>query len=260
MVRVAVVTGGASGLGLAIAQALGKDGWAIALLDLDRHALGRAVGELVRHGIDAAAFPVNVADTGETNRAVRDVVERWARIDAVFANAGISAGPGPGAGGPGVEQVDDVNWDHVINVNLSGVVRTIRACVPHLRNAGGGSIVITSSSAALRPTLWVGHAYTASKAALVSLGKMLAVELAGVGIRVNVIAPGAFATNIGNGRLLDPQVASGMAATIPMGRLGDPHEIGNLARFLAGDESRYISGAVISVDGALVAGEYDPPR
>ena len=257
--RVAVITGGASGLGLAIARALGADGWSVALLDFDRESLGASVKDLRTEGVEAEGFHANAADGTEVNDAVARIVQRWGRIDALFANAGISAGPGPAAGGRGIAEVDDANWDHVLAVNLSGVMRSIRACVPHLTAAGGGSIVITSSSAAVRPTLWVGHAYTAAKAALIPLGKVLAIELAGVGIRVNIIAPGAFVTDIGGGRLRDPQVAQSMARTIPMQRLGDPVEVGDLARFLAGDDSRYISGAVISIDGALVAGEYEPP-
>jgi NAD(P)-dependent dehydrogenase (short-subunit alcohol dehydrogenase family) len=256
--RVAVITGGASGLGLAIARALGVDGWSVALLDANPQTLAASVELLRAAGIDVEGFHASVADGAAVDDAVARIVQRWHRIDALFANAGISAGPGPGAGGPGIAEVDDANWDHVLAVNLSGVMRSIRACVPHLRAAGGGSIVITSSSAAVRPTLWVGHAYTAAKAALIPLGKAMAIELAGDGIRVNVIAPGAFVTDIGGGRLRDPQVAQSMTRSIPMRRLGDPEEVGDLARFLAGDESRYISGAVISIDGALVAGEYEP--
>jgi len=257
--RVAVITGGASGLGLAIARALGSDGWSVALLDANAQTLEASAEQLRAEGVDVEGFHASVADAAEVDDAVARIIQRWTRIDALFANAGISAGPGPSAGGRGIAEVDDANWDYVLAVNLSGVMRSIRACVPHLTAAGGGSIVITSSSAAVRPTLWVGHAYTAAKAALIPLGKALAIELADAGIRVNVIAPGAFVTDIGGGRLRDPQVARNMARTIPMQRLGDPGEVGDLARFLAGDQSRYISGAVISIDGALVAGEYEPP-
>lgn len=257
--KVAVVTGGASGLGLAIARALGQDAWSVALLDMNRDALDVAVRALASEDINALAFPADVADPISVNEAIAGVIRNWGRIDSVFANAGISAGPGPGAGGLSFAEFEDANWDRVLAVNLSGVARTIRACVPHLEQAGGGSIVITSSSAAIRPTLWVGHAYTAAKAALIPLAKMLAVELAASGIRVNVIAPGAFVTDIGGGRLRDPQTAANMAKTIPMQRLGVPSEVGELACFLASQDSRYISGAVISIDGALVAGEFDPP-
>ena len=210
--KVAVVTGGASGLGLAIARALGQDAWSVALLDMNREALDVAVRALASEDIDVLAFPADVADPISVNEAIAGVIRNWGRIDSVFANAGISAGPGPGAGGLGFAEFEDANWDRVLAVNLSGVARTIRACVPHLEQAGGGSIVITSSSAAIRPTLWVGHAYTAAKAALIPLAKMLAVELAASGIRVNVIAPGAFVTDIGGGRLRDPQTAANIGA------------------------------------------------
>ena len=206
--RVAVITGGASGLGLAIARALGADGWSVALLDFDRESLGASVEDLRTEGVEAEGFHANAADGTEVNDAVARIVQRWGRIDALFANAGISAGPGPAAGGRGIAEVDDANWDHVLAVNLSGVMRSIRACVPHLTAAGGGSIVITSSSAAVRPTLWVGHAYTAAKAALIPLGKVLAIELAGVGIRVNIIAPGLVITDMGN-RLVKSMTGEG---------------------------------------------------
>ena len=152
--------------------------------------------------------------------------------------------------------MDEALWDDVIAVNLTGVVRTARAAIPHLIESGSGRLILTSSSAALMPTLFVGHAYAASKAAVLHLTRYLALEHAEQGVLVNCIAPGPFLTNIASGRLHQPRVATDVAKSVPLGRIADPSEIGPLAVFLAGADSGYMTGAVLSIDGGTVAGAW----
>jgi NAD(P)-dependent dehydrogenase (short-subunit alcohol dehydrogenase family) len=174
----------------------------------------------------------------------------------VFANAGISAGPGPGSGGKSLLELDDENWERVLAVNLSGVIRTARAALPYLIESGSGRLIITSSSAAIMPTLFVGHAYAASKAAVHHLTQYLAMELAEHKVLVNCLAPGPFETNIASGRLKQPDIAEQVAKSVPLGRIADPSEIGPVALLLASPDNAFMTGSLISIDGGTVAGNW----
>jgi NAD(P)-dependent dehydrogenase (short-subunit alcohol dehydrogenase family) len=234
---VAVVSGGASGIGLATAHRLTELGATVACLDLAVHALPASL-----HG-----FVCDVSDSAMVARAVEAVVARFGRLDVVIANAGI------GAQGS-VEDSNDAEWSRVFDVNVFGMARLIRASLPHLRKSPSPSIVLTSSIAA-----WAGLAqravYSASKGAVQALGLAIATDCLADGIRVNVVAPGTAATPW-VGRLLDaaPDPAAERAALEarqPMGRLVSADEVANAIVYLASPRSGSTTGTVLAVDGGM---------
>ncbi len=153
-----------------------------------------------------------------------------------------------------LEKIDLEAWHRTLGVNLTGVVTTLKSVIPTLKSQGSGKIVVTASIAGLRANPSIGYSYTASKAAVVLLIKELALELAPFGIQVNGLAPRPFKTNINNGRFFNKNSEAEEAATVPVGRLGEPHEIKGLALLLSSGASSYITGAVIPIDGGKTAG------
>ncbi|MDI4238296.1 SDR family oxidoreductase [Bradyrhizobium sp. Arg237L] len=184
-------------------------------------------------------------------------MERLGGLDILFANAGISGGYGPAStytDAGRIENLDLAIWQQTLGVNLTGVLHTVRAALPALRQSQAGKIIVTASIAGLRANTSIGYTYTASKTAVVSLIKTLALELAGANIQVNGLAPGPFITNINDGRFHDPSNAALEASSVPLNRLADPKEIKGLALLLASSASSYITGAVIPIDGGKTAG------
>ena len=196
-------------------------------------------------------------------RAVDGVVDRFGRLDIAFINAGIGGGPGfldmVGNRNPAgaVENLDDNFWYGHINGNLSSVFVSLKCIVPVMRAQKSGSIVVTTSVAALKAENFVCTAYLAAKAGAAHLVRQVALELAGSNVRVNAIAPGAFITGIGGGRMADPAVQQRFAAANPVGRMATPDEIQGLALFLASPASSYVTGAQLSIDGGGSLGEAD---
>lgn len=237
-----LVTGGASGIGLAIARLAVARGARVALLDRDAQALARARAEL---GPVAEAFTCDVTDAAAVNAAVERAVQWLEGLDAVVNSAGVdSLTP--------LERMTDAEWTRLMAVNLNGPMFVCRACLPHLKRAGGGAIVNVASGAGLSP-LRHRTAYCASKAALVMFGKALAIEAADDRIRVNSVCPGAVDTPLFRTSYEDaPDPQSELQhirERYAMKRVADPSEIAEAVLFLASPAASYITGTALAVDG-----------
>lgn len=254
--RVYAVTGAASGIGRAMARVLHANGARLLLLDRDGDALASLADALTTAGgPQPRRCVVDVADVAALVRALEAAMSACGRIDGLFANAGISAGPGFGVCEAGsLEQIDLAGWSQVLNVNLTATAAAMQAVVPTMKRQGGGRIVLTTSIAGVRAEPFCGYAYAASKAAVANLMRQAALELAPHNILVNAIAPGFIHTRIGGGRLDDAAVRERLAAGIPLARVGQPHELAGVTLLLASDAGSYITGALIPVDGGVLAG------
>jgi NAD(P)-dependent dehydrogenase (short-subunit alcohol dehydrogenase family) len=254
--HVAFVTGAASGLGRAMAEVMAENGARVVMLDIDAEHLGDLAGRMRSAGLAVETEVADVAERDRLEALIDAAAARHGRLDAVFANAGMSAGRGFAASGDGrIEATDMAVWDRVLDVNLTSVLATLRAAARHMRQARRGRIVVTASIAGLRAEPIVGYGYAATKAAVVNLVRQAALDLAPYGVTVNAICPGPFLTNIGGGRLhTDPDARRQFEDLVPMGRLAMADEIKGLALLLASPAGSFITGAAIPIDGGCTAG------
>lgn len=260
--KTALVTGGASGLGLAFSSVLASCGAHVFVADVDSSALS-AVPDAVP---GASPVVLDVSDGAQVDEAVREIVADRGRLDIVFANAGVALGTPPLVPSG---SADTFSWDdytRLVDVNLHGVVHTVRAAAAVMKRQGAGSIVATASTAGLRNDPFVPYSYAVAKAGVVNFVKQAAHDLARWNVRVNAIAPGPFKTNLGRHADAEQKgpVNAGAEerwnAVIPLGRMGDPSEIRGLALLLASDASSFMTGGVYPVDGgALLMGPSLPP-
>ncbi len=251
--HVAIVTGAASGLGLAMAEVMAENGARVTLVDIDAAGLDRATARLRAAGCMVEALTVDVRDTQALRNAIDATAAKHGRLDTVFANAGISSGPGFLTPVGMIEAVQQANWDNVLAINLTSVFVTLQAAAVHMKRQRSGRIIVTSSVAGLRSEPLVGYPYTAAKAAVANIVRHAATELAPFNVMVNGIAPGAFDTNIAGGRLKDPEVRKQFAAMAPIGRIASPNELKGLALLLASPASSFLTGTVIPIDGGAMA-------
>ena len=248
--KVAFVTGGGSGIGKAAARLLSAEGARVAALDVDKKDVERTIKEIERSGGEAMPLVADVSQPSEMEKAVASIIEKWRRLDIVFANAGINGVWAP------LEELQPDEWDKTLEINLKGTFLTVKYAVPHLKKRGG-SVIVTSSVNGTRMFSNSGAtAYSCSKAAQVAFTKMVALELALDKIRVNVICPGAIETNIEETTeqrdLEKVRVpAEYPEGTIPLtgGKPGTADDVAQLVLFLASDASRHISGTEIWIDG-----------
>jgi len=252
--QVAFVTGAASGLGLAFSEVLAANGAHVVMTDVDAATLG-TVGEGVRrNGGSLETLVLDVADTAALQAAVGETARKHGRLDAVFANAGISGGTGPFTEAGTIVNYPMPTWQHVVDVNLTSVFATIQAAAAPMIAQRSGRIIVISSIGGMKSEPIIGYAYAATKSALLNLVRHAAVDLARYNVLVNAIAPGPFKTNIAGGRAQrDPEVARMFAEMVPLGRMAEPDEIKGLALFLASPASSYVTGAVIPIDGGATA-------
>jgi NAD(P)-dependent dehydrogenase (short-subunit alcohol dehydrogenase family) len=257
---VVVITGAASGLGFAIAEVLAANGAKLSLIDVDHSGLDAAATDLRRSGAAVLAQQVDVRDRAALRRAFDVTTKHFGRIDTVFANAGIGAGPGfvspdgTRVAGGAIEAIADHLWDDVIAVNLNGVFVAIQSSAVHMKPRRKGRIVVTTSIASFRNEGWVGTPYMPAKAGAAHLVRHAALELAPFNITVNAIAPGAFVTNIGGGRLKLAATAEAIRRSIPQNRIAMPDDIKGLALFLASPAAQFITGVEIPIDGGASLG------
>jgi NAD(P)-dependent dehydrogenase (short-subunit alcohol dehydrogenase family) len=261
--QAALVTGGASGIGYACAEVLADNGAKVCILDRDAPTLAQAQARLLALSPDVIAKQADVTDATAMREAVASVVDTFGRFDIAFLNAGIGGGPGfldmRGHRNPdgAVENLDDKFWYGHVNGNLTSVFVSLQAVAPIMRAQSSGSIVVTTSVAALKAENFVCTAYLAAKAGAAHLVRQVALELACYNVRVNAIAPGAFLTGIGGGRMAALEVQKRFATANPMGRIARPDDIQGLALFLASPASSYVTGAQFTIDGGGSLGPAD---
>jgi NAD(P)-dependent dehydrogenase (short-subunit alcohol dehydrogenase family) len=257
--RHVLVTGAASGLGLAMAEGMLQCGAVVTMLDRDAEELAASAAALLgATGGTVHQVVCDVSRPEQVDDAVDGAAAAVGRLDAVFANAGIAGGPGISSDEGRLYDLDWSVFDGALSVNLVGTLATIRAAARAMRPAGRGSIVVTVSTAGLRADNMVGYGYSASKGALANLVRQAAVDLAPDGIRVNGIAPGPFYTNIGGRGPIEPALEKQWADTVLLGRMGVRQEVQGIALLLASDASSFMTGAVHPVDGGALAGAFGP--
>jgi NAD(P)-dependent dehydrogenase (short-subunit alcohol dehydrogenase family) len=236
--KIALVTGGNGGLGLATAKRFVAEGATVYITGRRQKELDSAVREI---GAGAVGIQGDIANLGDLDRMFATIRERSGHLDILFANAGI-------AGFVPLGQITEEHFDNIFGVNVRGTVFTVQKALPLMRDRG--AIVINGSMVSIKgmPAFSV---YAATKAALRSFARTWSVDLKGRGIRINVVSPGTVITpgysSLGEAQI--DQIKKGVAATTPLGRVGTPDEIANAVVFLASDESSYMTGADLFVDG-----------
>jgi NAD(P)-dependent dehydrogenase (short-subunit alcohol dehydrogenase family) len=245
--KAALVTGAASGIGRAVAARFAREGAVVAFVDRDGEAAAAAVADLGRRA-DAFALQADVSDEGAVARAFADLRERAGRVDVAVANAGVQLfGQDAPAG-----DLDLAVWQRTLDVNLTGTFLTVKHAVCSM-TAHGGSIIVTGS-----PTGVVGGgrgftAYSASKAGIHGLTRVVAADYAAAGIRVNAVIPGYTETPLVQAIAGDEAARSALLSTVPLGRAGTPQDVEGIMVFLASEESAYATGALFIVDGGATA-------
>jgi len=253
-----VITGGAGGIGRAYAEAMLDNGARVRLLDRDAERLDAALVELRPHGSVDGITVVDVADRAALRSAIDAAAIALGRLDVVFANAGVDAGPGflglDGARNTAgaIENLPDALWDRVMATNLTSVLTTIQAAAPHMKRQGGGRIIVTASIGGLRPAAIIGTPYGVSKAAVLHLVRQAALELVRDNVLVNAILPGPFLT-----ALTTPELEAAFTRGSPMHRVAATEEIQGLALFLASSAARYVTGTHMVIDGGAMLGRAD---
>lgn len=247
--KVAVITGAGAGIGRASALLFAREGAAVTIADLDVAAGEEAAARIKREGGKAAFVPVDVAAPEQVERMVRVTVETFGRVDVLFNNAGVNF---PAT----VVDVGEEAWQRSLDVNLKGVMLGSRHAIPEMLRTGGGSIINTASMLGLVASPRQAP-YAAAKGAVVMLTRQMAIDYAPRNIRVNCLCPSEVNTEM-NRRFIaespDPEAElRRVLARIPMDRMAEPEEIASAALFLASDDSSYITGVALPVDGGLTA-------
>ncbi|MDK2812216.1 MAG: cyclopentanol dehydrogenase [Petrotoga sp.] len=243
--KVAIITGAARGMGRAEAELFAKEGAKVVVADILEKEAKEVADKINKDGYEAMAVKLDVTKADEWKKVVDQVTEKWGKVDVLVNNAGIFPRSG-------VEDASEEEWDRVMNVNAKSQFLGIKYVLPAMKKAGKGSIINISSVAGIIGT-GMAVAYHASKGASRLLTKTVAVELAKYNIRVNSVHPGVIRTDMTKDILEDEQTAKQFLGVTPLGRAADPEEVANGALFLASDESSYMTGSELVIDGGWTA-------
>jgi NAD(P)-dependent dehydrogenase (short-subunit alcohol dehydrogenase family) len=246
--KVALVTGARRGMGKADALALANQGAKVVVTDVDLKECEQVVEEIKKAGGEAMAFKMDVSNKEEVDRVFDQVIEKWGRLDILVNNAGVFL-PKPAL------ELTEADWDKTIDINLKGeFLCAQRAAKEMVKNKWGRIINIASIASGQSGCGYPGGAhYSASKGGITGMSETLALEWGGLGITVNVIGPGAIDTPMIQGIKDSKEAMAAISARVPVGRVGRPEEIAAVVVFLASEESSYINGATIFVDGGWLA-------
>lgn len=247
--KVALISGGAMGMGRAAAVLFAAEGAKVAILDVDSQAAAETVGMAEAAGGQAVAIEGDVSIESDVERAVRQTATRFRRLDVLYANAGVLWKERDKS----VIETTEENWDRVQAVNLKGAFFLTKHGIPELKKAGGGSIILAGSISGVVGFELAQDSYTCAKGALIALCKSLAVQFGPDKIRCNIIHPGIVDTPLQEPYLREPGKRDAIAAEIPLRRLGTARDVANAALFLASDESSFVTGAELTVDGGFLA-------
>jgi 3-oxoacyl-[acyl-carrier protein] reductase len=244
--RVAIVTGGGSGIGAVSARAMASEGARVLVADVNAATANDTAEQIRKAGGEALALTVDVTRAADNQALVERAQAAWGRLDIFFANAGVPQWPGS------IETIDESVFDQIMAVNVKGVWLGAKCALPVMKRQRRGVFLITASTAAIRPRPG-GQTYAASKGAVVTLAKSLALEMAPHGVRVVAIAPVAtetpmLATFMGK-QVVDEEGMTRYVSTVPLGRLNRPEDLASAAVFLASDDAAMITGSCLEVDG-----------
>ena len=251
--KVAVITGSGGGLGAEAARLFAREGCAVVVSDMETTAGERVVGEIKAGGGKAVFSAADVRSSTQVEALYAGARKAFGKVNVLYNNAGVS----PGDDGGVVNTTDEI-WDLVLDINVKGVARCCRAGIPYLREAGGGSIINVASFVATVGAATPQIAYTASKGAVLSMTREIAVIHARERIRANALSPGPVRTALLEKFLSTEEKRQRRLVHIPMGRFGEAREIAQAALFLASDEASYITGADFRVDGGITAAYVTP--
>ena len=253
--KVAVITGSGSGLGAEAARRFAAEGAAVVVNDVNQAAGEEVVAAIKAAGGKAAFIKGDVRSTSEVEAMYAQARKVFGKVNVLYNNAGVSPGDDDG-----VVNTSDATWDLVLEINVKGVARCCRAGIPHLLEAGGGSIINVASFVATLGAATPQIAYTASKGAVLAMTREIAVIHARDGIRCNALSPGPVRTALLEKFLSTEEKRQRRLVHIPMGRFGEAREIAAAALFLASDESSYMTGADFRVDGGITAAYVTPDK
>jgi NAD(P)-dependent dehydrogenase (short-subunit alcohol dehydrogenase family) len=252
--KVALITGGGSGIGKASCLLFAREGAKVVVVDLKKETAEATAREIVAAGGEARAFAADVSKASDAEAMIHFAEETFGRLNVVFNNAGVFH--------PQDESVTTTTeeiWDFVIDINLKGVFFGCKYAIPALLRAGGGSIINTASFVAVMGAAVPQIAYTASKGGVLAMTREIAVEFARQNIRANSLCPGPVETPLLAELLADPARRNRRLVHIPAGRFARPEEMANAALFLASDESSYVNASTFLVDGGI-CGAYITPE
>ncbi len=246
--KVALITGAGMGMGREASVLFAEEGARIVVCDIDEVAADQTAALVGKAGGEAHVVSGDAAVEADVERMVSLGVRRFGALHVLYNNVGVLWKDRDRS----VLETDGAQWDRVMAINLKSVLWVTKYGIPHLRSAGGGSIILVGSVSALAGFTRAQDAYTAAKGALISLNKSLAIQFARDGIRSNIIHPGIVETPL-QAPYLNDELRAEFKTAIPLGRIGHPRDIANAALFLASDESSFMTGAEMIIDGGFMA-------